>query len=151
MRRALGAGVVALLLVPAVPAGATCLERGGPYTVDAPTLRVRLSAERASYRRGQVARLLVAVNVGSAEGPKGSDADVAIVVRSSGREVARLLLRTDRSGTASPTMRIPLSTTKGVLTAVATARIQTVPSFDCSSGLVDQTGEVSVDPLLRVV
>ncbi len=151
MRRALGAGILALLLAPAVPAGAACLERVGPSTVDAPTLTVQLSAERSSFRRGQVARLLVTVAIGSTEGPKGSDADVTIVVRSSTREVARLLVRTGGSGTARPIMRIVPSTAKGVLTGVATARIQTVPSLDCSSSLVDQTGEVSVNPLFRVI
>ena len=145
--------VGALLLAGAVggPARAACLDpEDPPPVVDVPTLTVTLRAERATYLPGEVAVLPVQVRVGGADGAKVAGARVAIEVLRQGHRLTTLYVDTDASGAARPRLVVPRTGPKGPLTATATARVDTVPSYDCRSALVAQSGRITVDPLLRV-
>ncbi len=132
-------------------ARAACLDpEDPPPVVDVPTLTVTLHAERATYRPGELAVLPVEVRAAGADGAKVAGARVAITVLRQGRRVTTLYADTDANGAARPQLVVPRTGPKGPLTASATARLATVPSYDCRSALVEQSGQVTVDPLLRI-
>ncbi len=153
------AGVLALSVgVPASGAEQRCRTQAEPgLPVVAPVLFVQVTAERSAYRRGGLARLPVAVRVGSADGPKAAGAEVIIRLRAgavggvpAGEKVlATLVAQTDAAGNARPTLRLGRSLPTGPLEAEAEARSQLVGGYDCT-GLVFGTGAVRVDPVFRL-
>lgn len=150
-----------LALAAGLPASAgerqcrTQVEPGLP--VVAPILVVQVSADKAAYRRGDVARLPLSVRLGTVDGPKVTGAEVIIRLRSGAeggsapgsKVLATLVAQTDTSGNARPTVRLGRSIPTGPLRAEAEARAQLVGGYDCS-GLVFGTGTVVVDPVLRI-
>ncbi|MDP9183597.1 MAG: hypothetical protein M3P04_12590 [Actinomycetota bacterium] len=140
-----------LLAAPVASASSACVET--PYARTAyelPTLNVTVAAERARYRRGQVAVVPVQVRLADPNGPKVGHAQVTIVISARGRELKKLNGWTNGDGTSRPRWKIGAHVPTGKVTAVATASVLTVDSYDCSGGLVYQTGRGTADPLTTV-
>jgi len=147
-RAGLGAAVVGaltLLLSPSVvPPAAACVAAKGPIPVLLPALSVKVTAERTSYTRGQVAVVSVEVHMVRQDGPKVAGAEVTVAV--TGNHATRTLYGKSDGGGIS---RLKLKTVgfpSGRLTAVATARALVADGYDCT-GLVYYNGQGTADPL----
>ena len=152
-RLVVGTATVALLaplsLLPA-HAGTACQAQGPVFPAEVPTLSVTVKAENDSYRRGQLATLIVDVHIAAPAGVKVQDVDVAVEVLSGLTLVKRLGSRTNKSGQARPRLKITTGMPTGKLTATAKASKELVPSTPCNGALVYQVGTGNADPLLTV-
>ncbi len=156
-QRATTVALAALLLSPLVPAaGASaplplrqaCLREGVAATPrDVPVLSVTVSAEKQSYRRGDVAVVPVHVRLALPDGPKVDSAHVKVVLSIRGRVVKELYGQTNASGLVRTTWNIGPKTPAGTVSALATASVLLVDSYDCSGGLLYETGRDATEPL----
>jgi hypothetical protein len=118
---------------------------------EVPALAVEVSAEQPAYRRRQIAHLAVQVRLAVPGGPKVSAAQVSVVLTSKdGHVVKELAGQTDAAGRALLSWRIDPRAPIGRLRAVATASVLLVDSFDCTGGLLYESGQGSADPLLTL-
>ena len=140
--------VIALLLSAApLTAQAACPEpEDPPVSVDVHSLTVELSVPRPEYRRQEALTVLVRVHM--LAGSKASNAGVTVDLTRNGKRLQRLHGRTNSSGDAHIRLRAPSAA--GRVDAVAIARLQAVPSYDCRGALVYQYGEQTLNPLLTV-
>jgi hypothetical protein len=150
----LGSALLVLTAPGLTPARAAelCLQgdRRAAVALEVPALAVSVSADRATYRRGETALVPVQVRLGVAKGPTSPAAQVTVVIRAGGHVVKELSGQTEPSGTAPLHWKIGVRVPTGTLTAVATASLLAVDSFDCSGGLVYLTGQGQADPLTTV-
>ena len=154
LRTALAGSVVLLLAAataPAVASDAACRLSASPVgPVELPTLTVAVAADRVNYRHGQTAVVPVEVRVGGPAGPKVSAAQVKVTISAGAVVVKELYGQTDSNGLVRPRWTIGAKVPNGALSAVATASLLVVNSYDCSGGVVYETGRGTADPLATV-
>jgi len=75
---------------------------------------------------------------------------VTITVSSGGHVVKELYGQSDASGVSRPRWKIGVAEPAGKLTAVATAKLLVLDSYDCTGGLVYQAGSGTADPLANI-
>ena len=153
LRRA-GLGGVALLLLPAAmtttSAQAGCGAVTGPVLpAEAPVLNVSVSAERRSYRNGQLAFLPVAVHVGTPDGPAVAAAELQMTI-TTGRWERTIGGTTEEDGTARLHLRISGSIPRGTLRATVAAKVVLIGGTDCDPGFVYGVGSGTADPLTTI-
>ena len=148
------AGVSAIVLVGAAfPAFASqaCGQAAGPVDpVDVPALTVAVSADNGVYRHGQIAVVPVVVSLGTPKGSKVAAAQVKIQISSGSVVVKELFAQTNSAGMARPRWTIGARVPNGTVTAIATASVLVVNSYDCSGGLVNATGRGTANPLTTI-
>ena len=144
-------GAVGLLMpTPGASASSACARAEERNPVEVPTLSVSVAAEHSQYRRGQVAVIPVQVRLAHPKGPKVGQAQVTVVIKAGGRELKKVSGFTNGDGTSRPRWKIGASVPLGHVTAVATASLMALDSYDCSGGLVYQTGRATADPLTTI-
>ena len=145
--------LAAALLVPS-PARA-CAPSGtderAPFPLYADTLTVQVSADHASYRRGDRLRLTVAVSraaAGRAVVPSAANVEVQVTTPR-GRVLRRFAREAADDGTVTFSWLVPRTVALGDVHAHATALHALGPNFDCYP-LVYERGAGAAQPLARI-
>lgn len=136
-----------LLLAPSAAACTSAVD--SPVDVDLPSLHVELAADRAAYRRGDLATLRVRVTQVTAQGPPVRDAVTQVELTVGTRRVKRVGGSTDPDGRLVLRFVVPRTAPVGRVKAVATSRTRLVVSPECDD-LLSASGGTTVDPLMSL-
>lgn len=144
---------VALLLGAGVarPAGAAACAPAAavPVQADLPVLHVEVTADRPTYRRGQVATIRVAVTQLVAGGTPVREAVTEVDLAVGRRVVKRVGGSTGPDGRLVLRFVVPPRSPVGQVRADAVARTRLMISPECED-LLTASGRATVDPLLTL-